>query len=458
MTRPNGLKSAYAYDNLSRLLSVLHQSGATTLDGASYAVNNAGNRTSRTPQPSGTASNYGYDALYELTSVTQSSTTTESYTYDPVGNRLSSLGVSPYSNNLSNELTSTPSATYTYDSNGNTSTKVVGSNTTTYAWDYENRMTSVTLPGSGGTVTFKYDPFGRRIYKSSSTATSVYAYDGFNLIEETNSSGGVVARYEQAQNIDEPLATLRSSATSYFHADGLGSITSLSSAAGSIANTYTYDSYGNLTASTGSLTNSFRYTGREFDSETGLYYYRARYYDPAAGRFLREDPLGFRGGINKYAYVSNSAPNFRDPRGLCGGTLLGCAASLSQEGSLNAILPVQIPLLGSNFFGDVVGAFSDGPFGDRVDQGLSAASEVALHGVAEAGPHIAIGTVTSIGLPVSATSGVYNPITIGESTATLGAAVPEVAALATVLSVLSVAKFGADALVFAAALAICKWD
>jgi len=99
MARPNGLKSVYACDNLSRLLSVLHQSGSTTLDGASYAVDNAGNRTSRTPQPSGTASNYGYDALYELTSVTQSSTTTESYTYDPVGNRLSSLGVSPYNVN-----------------------------------------------------------------------------------------------------------------------------------------------------------------------------------------------------------------------------------------------------------------------------------------------------------------------------------------------------------------------
>ena len=103
---------------------MLHQSGSTTLDGASYAVDNAGNRTSRTPQPSGTASNYGYDALYELTSVTQSSTTTESYTYDPVGNRLSSLGVSPYSNNSSNELTSTPSTTYTYDSDGNTQTEV----------------------------------------------------------------------------------------------------------------------------------------------------------------------------------------------------------------------------------------------------------------------------------------------------------------------------------------------
>src|SRR5713226_9013402 len=170
MTRPNGLKSVYAYDNLSRLLSVLHQSGSATLDGAAYAVDNAGNRTSRTPQPSGTASNYAYDAIYELTGVTQNSTTTESYTYDPVGNRLSSLGVSPYTNNTSNELTSTPTASYTYDYNGNTLTKVIGSNTTTYAWDFENRLSSVTLPAGGGTVSFKYDPFGRRIYKSSSSA------------------------------------------------------------------------------------------------------------------------------------------------------------------------------------------------------------------------------------------------------------------------------------------------
>jgi len=152
MTRPNGLKSVYTYDNLSRPQSVLHQSGSTTLDGAAYAVHNSGNRTSRTPQPSGTASNYAYDVLYQLTGVTRGSTTTESYTYDPVGNRLSSLGVSPYSNNTSNELTSIPGTTYTYDSNGNTQTSVTGSNTTTYAWDYENRMTSVTLPGTGGTV------------------------------------------------------------------------------------------------------------------------------------------------------------------------------------------------------------------------------------------------------------------------------------------------------------------
>jgi YD repeat-containing protein len=103
----------------------------------------------------------------------------------------------------------------------------------------------VTLPdNNGGTVTFKYDPLGRRIYKSSSGGTSVYAYDGENLIEKTNCSGAVIARYSQGLSIDEPLAVLQSNTTNY-HADGLSSITSQSNAAGSLAQTYAYDSFGN---------------------------------------------------------------------------------------------------------------------------------------------------------------------------------------------------------------------
>ena len=205
---------------------------------------------------------------------------------------------------------------FAYDYNGNTQTMVNSAGTTTYAWDFENRLTSVVLPGSGGTVYLKYDPFGRRIYKSSSSGTSVYAYDGDNLVEETNGTGSVVARYSQGLNIDEPLAMLRSGTTSYYQADGLGSLTSLSNASGALASTYTYDSFGNLVASSGSLVNSFRYTGREFDTETGLYYYRARYYDPTAGRFISEDPITFTGGINFYRYVRNNPVNLVDPFGL----------------------------------------------------------------------------------------------------------------------------------------------
>jgi hypothetical protein len=89
----------------------------------------------------------------------------------------------------------------------------------------------------------------------------VFAYDGDDLIEETNATGGVVARYANTTDkIDEPVATLRSGATSYYQADGLGSITSLSNAAGALAQTYTFDSFGKQTASSGSLTNPFRYT------------------------------------------------------------------------------------------------------------------------------------------------------------------------------------------------------
>jgi RHS repeat-associated protein len=85
--------------------------------------------------------------------------------------------------------------------------------------------------------------------------------------------------------------------------------------AGAIAAGYTTDAFGNLTKTVGSLVNSFRYTGREWDSETGLYYYRARYYDPQAGRFVSEDPIRFGGGDNFYSYVVNRPTEFGDPGG-----------------------------------------------------------------------------------------------------------------------------------------------
>jgi RHS repeat-associated protein len=320
LSRPNSVATNYQYDTLSRLTSVLHQisskSGTTTLDGATYVYDAGGNRTSKTDKRTNVASGFSYDALYELTQVQQGTSTTESYSDDPVGNRLSSLGVSPYAYNTSNQLNLYPGVAYTYDNNGNTLTKVTSAGTTNYSWDFENRLTSVTLPGSGGTVNFKYDPFGRRIQKVSSAGTTNYVYDGVNVLEEVNGSGSMLGRYVQSPGVDQPLAETRGSTTSYYEADGLGSITSLSNSSGALANTYTYDSYGKLVASTGTLTNPFRYTGRDVDSETGLSYYRARYYDPAVGRFISEDPIGFGGGANLYAYVGNDPVDFTDPLGL----------------------------------------------------------------------------------------------------------------------------------------------
>jgi RHS repeat-associated protein len=352
MTRPNGIATNYSYDNLSRLLSVLHQTGTTTLDGAIYTLDNAGNRTSKADQLAGVTSNYSYDPIYELTQVTQGTNTTESYTFDPVGNRLSSLSVSPYSYNTSNELTSTPSTTYTYDANGNTTAKTDSTGTTTYSWDYENRLSSVTLPGSGGTVSYRYDPFGRRTYKSSSAGTSIYAYDNDNLIEETNGAGAVVARYTQTENVDEPLAMLRGAATSYYEPDALGTVTSLSNATGALTQTYTFDSFGNQTASNGSLTNPFQYVGREFDSETTLYFMRARYFDPKTGRFLSEDPIGFNGGNNFYAYVENDPADQSDPFGLCAPSpaMKDCLEkALDKSGPDIDGVKIQVNLKGPNY-------------------------------------------------------------------------------------------------------------
>jgi RHS repeat-associated protein len=201
------------------------------------------------------------------------------------------------------------------DANGNTLSDPSGKS---YSWDFENRLTQAAVPGTnGGTTTFRYDPFGRRIQKSGPLGTTNYLYDGLNLLEEVNNSSIVLARYTNTWKIDEPLAMSRGGTTSYYEADGLDSISSLSNSGGASSNTYTYDSSGNLVASTGGLINPFQFTGREFDPETSLYEYRSRYYAPQLGRFISEDPIRFGGGNDFYAYVGNSPVNWVDPQGLC---------------------------------------------------------------------------------------------------------------------------------------------
>ena len=123
-------------------------------------------------------------------------------------------------------------------------------------------------------------------------------------------------RYQLFNRIRDTTVMLRGGATSFYNADGLGSVTSLTSSSGAPAETYTYDSFGKLSASAGSVVNPFQYTARESDPETGLYYDRARYYDPAAGRFISEDPLTSAVRLNRYKYVNNSPNILTDPTGL----------------------------------------------------------------------------------------------------------------------------------------------
>jgi len=102
----------------------------------------------------------------------------------------------------------------------------------------------------------------------------------------------------------------------YYHADGLGSITGLSDATGTMVQTYGYDAFGQVTA-TGGVSQPFMFTGREYDAETSMYFYRARYYDPTVGRFVTKDPIGFAGGdVNRFNYVRSNPVNRLDPSGL----------------------------------------------------------------------------------------------------------------------------------------------
>ena len=364
LTRPNGVNTSYGYDTLSRLLSVVHNGG--NLPGStSYSYDAAGNRTSKTalqqadPNPISVTSNYSYDNIYALTQAVVNGSVAEGYSYDAVGNRLSSAGPVSYNYNASNELTSTSAATYSYDNNGNTLSKTTTAGTTSYTWDFENRLASVTLPGTGGTVNFKYDPFGKRIEKvAPTTGTTIYAYDGANITGEVGAGGNLLAYYTQGAGIDEPLATGGTGGTYFYHGDGLGSITSLTGGSGQLANSYVYDSFGNLTASTGTVTNPFQYTAREFDSETGVYYYRARYYDSISGRFLREDPIRFKGGTNFYAYVHNRPVGLTDPQGLCVDQekLANCISSLF--GVATVSFSVSTEENNGSFTGEMAGVFN----------------------------------------------------------------------------------------------------
>jgi RHS repeat-associated protein len=318
LNRPNAVNTSYGYDTLSRLLSVLHKNGSTTLDGDTYTYENAGNRATKYNSLLNATETYTYDKIYEITQVVKGSTTTEQYTYDAVGNRLSALGSSSWAYNSSNQLTSRPGYTYTYDADGNLLTSASSAGTASYTWDFENRMSQAVTAGSNYTITYKYDPFGRRIYRNSPVSgLSYFLYDGANMVAATSGSAGAVsADYVQGPGIDQPLAILRNGVTSFYDLDGLGSMTSVTGTTGAVTYSIAYNTFGYTTYTSGSGSIQERYTAREYESDTYLNYYRARYYDSQTGRFTSEDPIRFNGGINVYDYLANSPLGNGDPSGL----------------------------------------------------------------------------------------------------------------------------------------------
>jgi len=319
----NGTQATYQYDQISRLTNLVNKVSATDaiISSFAYAYDKVGNRTSMTTTE-GTHS-YTYDKIYQLISVDYPDGypfPDITYNFDAVGNRTSTVngGTVNYTTNNMNQYTDVGGTAYTYDANGN----LTSDGTNTYIYDYENRLIQVVTPTD--TITFAYGPLGRRISKTDSTGTIRYIYDGDQVIMETDGTGTITATYAYGTGIDEVLTMTRGGSTYYYHLDGLGSVKEITDSIGSTVEKYKYDVYGQPAIFDGagnSLTesaigNSYMFTGRRYDSETGLYYYRARYYDPIKGRFTTRDPVGYLGGINLYSYVSNSPLNFTDPLGL----------------------------------------------------------------------------------------------------------------------------------------------
>ncbi len=255
------------------------------------------------------------------------------YVYDSVGNRKDTLaaagGLDP-----GNRLRRWGLYRMDYDAAGNLTRKRLLSATDTTRvlrtdslfWSALGLLDSVRTRDSLNILTrvgFGYDALGRRIRKSTASGTSRYLWDGGTLVMELDSLGNRKAEYTYYPGADNPESVRRhdrGDTTYYYHQDGAGNVVALLKKTGTtnaIAAQYdSLDPFGNGQTSGGSVPNPLQFAGREYDAETGLNYLRARYYDPAVGRFISEDPAG--AGINQYTYAGNDPGDSRDPSGLVG--------------------------------------------------------------------------------------------------------------------------------------------
>lgn len=307
---------AYSYDGAGRLTGLTQASQAV-----SFTYDAAGRQTGMT-LPNGIVASYSYDVAGQLTAITYSKGGTSlgdlSYVYDGAGRRTQVAGslmhatlpapVASASYNADNRLTNWAGTALTYDANG----RLISEGSRTYGWDSRSRL--VTSSGAVS-ASFAYDGVGRRTSRTVAGTRTDYLYDGLNAVQEQR--GAAQANMLVGLGIDQVFARTDTTGARYLLDDALGSTLALIDSSGAIKTTYAYDPFGATTASGEANDNAAQYTGRENDG-TGLYYYRARYYDPAKGRFIAEDPIGLSGGLNVYAYVNGDPISNVDPLGLQG--------------------------------------------------------------------------------------------------------------------------------------------
>lgn len=280
------------------------------------------------PSPGFTIRRFTYDASGQMVQGRDSTPPggpiflTPKWDYDAGQNRnlypLDPLVYGP-GNRLLNEATTT----WTYDLEGNALCQGPLGNPCSgrqFTWDGLGRLTSVSNAGTT-LATFSYDALGRRIRKSASGTAEWYAHEGSQIILDVDSATNAVkVEYAWYPGIDNLLGLKTAAVTAVALTDpNIGTIRGLAHFnGGNLIKRYAEDVWGDVVADTG-LKVRFKFAGREFDQETGLYYMRARFYDPAIGRFLSEDPIGIAGGLNLYAYAGNDPVNSSDPFGLCPG-------------------------------------------------------------------------------------------------------------------------------------------
>jgi RHS repeat-associated protein len=239
------------------------------------------------------------------------------YAYDAAGNPADpGTVVEP-----GNRLTAYDGYTLQYDAAGNMVRKTrPGVLDQTLEWNTLGQLAKVVTNGS--VVTFGYDAEGRRVRKTSPLGTTTYLYDGDRIAAELDAAGNAVAKYYYFAGVDDPHSVERGGQLYYYLRDYDGNIAGLMNSAGTLVNLYRYGPFGATEVAQEAVSQPYRFAGREYDAETGLYFFRARYYDPALHRFISPDPTGAMGGRNAYTFLSNNPTYGRDPSGLAPCVLL----------------------------------------------------------------------------------------------------------------------------------------